>query len=113
MLALASTKPTPLPPISQGTQQLIGYGLILGGAAVVGKLMIDGLVGDMEAAKARKAFIGPIQEAPPPPRDVHVKLSDCVRFVAMCASAYSILAELPTLVSQWGKVQSSVEDLIK
>jgi hypothetical protein len=114
MVSLAATsKPTPPPPISQGTQQLIGYGLLLGGAAVVGKLMIDGLVGDMEAAKARKAFIGPIQESPPPPRDVHVKLSDCVRFVAMCASVYSILAELPTLVSQWGQVESTVEDLIK
>jgi hypothetical protein len=113
MLALAPPTPTPLPPISRGTEQLIGYGLLLGGAAVVGKLMIDGLVGDMGAAKARKAFIGPIQESPPPPRDAHVKLGDCVRFVAMCASVYSILAELPTLVSQWGQVQSTVEKLVK
>ncbi len=113
MLALASAQPAPLPPLSKGTQQLIGYGLILGGAAVVGKLMIDGLVGDMDAAKARKAFIGPIQEAPAAAKDSRVKLGDCVRFVAMCASVYSILAELPTLVSQWGQVESTVEQIIK
>jgi len=113
MLSLAATPSTALPPLSKGTQQLISYGLLLGGAAVVGKLMIDGLAGDIDAAKARKAFIGPIQESPPPPSDAHVKLSDCVRFVAMCASAYSILAELPALVSQWGQVQSTVEKLVK
>lgn len=113
MLAAAPTKPTPRPPISPGTQQLIGYGLLLGGAAVVGKLMIDGLVGDMDAAKARKAFIGPIQQSPPPARTVHVRLSDCVRFVAMCVSGYSILAELPQLVQQWGAVEKTVEGLVK
>lgn len=109
----AQPAPTSLPPLSAGTQQLIGYGLLLGGAAVVGKLMIDGLVGDMDRAKARREFIGPIYEPPAPPKTVHVKLSDCVRFVAMCASVYSILADLPDLVSEWGQVQATVEGLIK
>lgn len=110
MLAAA---PTPLPPISKGTQELIAYGLLLGGAAVVGKLVIDGLVGDMDRAKARREFIGPVQEAAAPPKTAHVHLSDCVRFVAMCASVYSLIAELPELVSEWGKVEATVEGLIK
>jgi hypothetical protein len=105
--------PTPLPPISKGTQTLIAYGLLLGGAAVAGKLVIDALVGDMDRAKARREFIGPIEEATAAPKTVHVHLSDCVRFVAMCASVYSLLAELPTLVQQWGQVESTVEGLVK
>ncbi len=108
-----ATAPTPMPAISGGTQQLIAYGLLLGGAAVVGKLMIDGLVGDMDAAKARREFIGPIYESPPPPRDLHVKLSDVVRFVAMGVSVYSIIAQLPTLVSQWGAFEAQAESLVK
>lgn len=102
-----------MPPISSGTQQLIAYGLLLGGAAVVGKLMIDGLVGDMDAAKARREFIGPVYEPPAQPKDIHVKLSDVVKFLAMAASVYSLLADLPTLVSEWGQVEGQVESLVK
>jgi hypothetical protein len=102
-----------MPALSSGTEQLIAYGLLLGGAAVVGKLMIDGLVGDMDAAKARREFIGPIYQPPPGPKDVHVKLSDVVRFLAMGVSIYSILADLPTLVSEWGAVQAEVQNLVK
>lgn len=113
MQHLALAAPTPLPPISSGTQQLIAYGLLLGGAVVVGKLMIDALVVDMDAAKARKEFIGPIYQAPPPPKDTHVHLSDVVKFLAMGVSIYSIVADLPTLVSEWGAVQAQVERLVK
>jgi hypothetical protein len=113
MYGLAAAQPTPLPPISKGTQELIGYGLLLGGAVVVGKLMIDGLVSEMDIAKARKGFIGPVQEHPVKSPEVHVRLSDCVRFVAMCASVYSIVAELPTLISQWGNVEAEVQTLMK
>lgn len=102
-----------MPAISGGTQQLIAYGLLLGGAAVVGKLMIDGLVGDVDAAKERREFIGPIYESPPPPKNIHVHLSDVVKFVAMGVSVYSIIAQLPTLVSQWGSVEAQVENLVK
>lgn len=109
----APPKPTPLPAISQGTQTLIGYGLLFGGAIVAGKLVIDALVTDVNAAKERRAFIGPIQEAPPPPKDIHVGLSDCVRFVAMCVSVYSIIADAPSLIAEWGQVQSTVQGLVK
>jgi len=100
-------------PLSPGTQQLIAYGLLLGGATVIGKLMIDGLVGDLDAAKERREFIGPIYEPPAQPKDIHVKLSDVVRFLAMGVSIYSILADLPTLVSEWGRVEAQVERLVK
>jgi len=113
MLGVATTSPTPMPAISSGTQELIAYGLLLGGAVVVGKLMIDGLVGDMDAAKARREFIGPVYEPPKPPRDLHVQLSDVVKFLAMSASVYSLIAELPTLVSQWGSVEAQIENLVK
>lgn len=114
MRALATaTAPTPLPPISPGTEQLIAYGLLLGGAVVVGKIMIDALVVDMDAAKARREFIGPVYEPPSPPKDIHVHLSDVVKFLAMGVSVYSIIADLPTLVTQWGAVESQVEQLVK
>ena len=109
----APAAPGALPALSPATSQLIAYGLLLGGAAVVGKLMIDGLVGDMDAAKARREFIGPIYEPPKPPKDMHVRLSDVVRFVAMGVSVYSILADLPTLVSEWGQVESQIQALVK
>lgn len=98
---------------SAATSQLIAYGLLLGGAGIAGKLVIDALVGDMDAAKARRQFIGPIFEPPKassPPG--HVALSDVVRFVAMIASAYSVLADLPTLVSQFGQVQATVRKVV-
>lgn len=105
--------PAALPPLSSGTQQLIAYGLLIGGAAVVGKLMIDGLVSELDDAKARREFIGPVYQAPAPAKTTHVRLSDAVRFVAMCVSVYSILGELPELVSEWGQVQASVREIIK
>ncbi len=105
--------PTPLPPIDKGTVTLIGYGLLLAGAAAVGKLMIDGLVGDLDAAKERREFIGPVYEPPPEPKTAHVHLSDVVKFLVMCASTYSLVADLPTLVSQWGSVEAQVEQLVK
>lgn len=87
----------------------------MGGAAVVGKLMIDGLVGDMSAAKERREFIGPVYEAPIYASQVpkRVKINDAVKFVAMCVSVYSILADLPTLVSEFGQVQATVKELTK
>lgn len=108
-----ATPPTPLPAISASTEQLIAYGLLLGGAAVVGKLMIDGLVGDMDAAKARREFIGPVWEPPKEPKDVHVRLSDVVRFLAAGVSLYSMIANLPELVSEFGQVESTVQNLVK
>ncbi len=117
----AST-PTSLPPISTATQQLIGYGLLFGGAIVVGKLMIDGLMADMDAAKARKKASADGAAATPPPEkiepigkpnEIHVKLSDVVRFMAMCASVYSLVAELPTLVSEWGAVEAQLKEIAK
>jgi hypothetical protein len=104
--------PASTPFISAQSSQLLGYGLLLGGAAVVGKLMIDGLVGDMDAAKARKEFIGPVWEPQADPKEVHVKLGDVVRFVATCVSVYSIIAELPTLVGQFTSVESTVQTLV-
>lgn len=100
-------------PLSPQTTQLIAYGLLMGGAAVVGKLMIDGLVGDMDAAKARREFIGPIYQAPAQPKDIHVRLSDVVRFVAMGVSIYSMLSDLPSLVSEWGSVEAQLNQLVK
>ena len=100
---------------SAATAQLIGYGLLMGGAAVVGKLMIDGLVGDMDAAKARKA--APAEKMPlapvPKPADIHVKLSDVVRFMATAVSLYSLIAELPELIGDWGKIEAQLKDLTK
>ena len=96
--------------MSSATAQLIGYGLLLGGAMVVGKLMIDGLVGDVHAAKERNAFIGPIQQKPM--ESGKVKLSDVVKFGVMCVSIYSTLADLPTLVSEWGQVQANVKSIV-
>ncbi len=99
---------------SAATSQLIGYGLLLGGAAVAGKLVIDALVSDMDRAKARREFIGPVYEPPKASSPaVHVKLSDVVRFMAMCASVYSLLADLPTLVGEFGKVEATVKELTR
>lgn len=102
---------------SAATAQLIGYGLLMGGAAIVGKLMIDGLVGEMDAAKARKATPAAEKVAPlapvPKPADIHVKISDVVRFMATAASLYSLIAELPELVSDWGKIEAQLKDLTK
>ena len=108
---MAAAAPSPL--VSSGTQQLIAYGLLLGGAAVVGKLMIDGLVGDMDRAKARREFIGPVYEPPAEPKTTHVHLNDVVKFLAAGASLYSLIANLPELVSQWGSVEAQVEHLVK
>lgn len=100
--------------VSKSTGQLIGYGLCFAGAAIVGKLMIDNLVGEMDDAKTRREFIGPIQEAPKVKSpEVHVALSDCVRFGAMIFSIYSMLAQAPKLIEQWGTVQKNAEDLLK
>ncbi len=94
--------------------QLFGYGLLFGGAAICGKLMIDALVGDMDAAKTRREFIGPVEEkrAASSPA-LHGTLSDLVRFFALGFSVYSMLAEAPKLVSQWGQVQATVRELTK
>lgn len=108
----------PSPLISPQTAQLIGYGLIFGAAAITGKLMIDGLVGDMDAAKAKREFIGPVYQAretsPKASADktTHERLSDAVRFVAMVVSAYSMVAELPKLVAQWGAVEAQIKAVL-
>lgn len=100
--------------VSRGTGELIAYGLVFAGAAIGGKLIIDNLVNDVKDAKARRQFIGPIYEAPKGRSpEIHVKLSDCVRFAAMIASLYSLVAEAPKLVAQWGAVQKNAEDLLK
>lgn len=102
------------PWISPQTAQLVGYGLLFGTAAITGKLMIDGLVGDMDAARERKAFIGPVYQAPKKTsaqKSTHEHLSDTVRFVAMVVSAYSIVAELPKLVAQWGAVEAQLKQI--
>lgn len=105
----------PAPPlIAPQTAQLVGYGLIFGAAAITGKLMIDGLVGDMDAARAKRSFIGPVYQAPKKTaaqKSTHEHLSDAVRFVAMVVSAYSMVAELPKLVAQWGNVEAQISHL--
>lgn len=103
----------PSPLVTPQTGQLIGYGLLLGAAAVGGKLVIDALVTDMESAKATKSFIGPIYEKPyyKSQRTKHERASEVVKVVAMAVSVYSLLAELPTLVKQWGQVQATVRQL--
>lgn len=102
--------------ISPQAAELVGYGLIFGAAAITGKLMIDGLVGDMAAARAKREFIGPVYQTPKKTsadKSTHEHLSDTVRFVAMVVSAYSMLAELPKLVAQWGAVEAQVSQLKK
>lgn len=80
---------------------------------VGGKLVIDALVADMDSAKAKKDFIGPIYEKPyyKSQRSSHDKASEVVKVVAMAASIYSLLADLPQLVKQWGQVQATVKQL--
>ena len=102
------------PLLTKQTGALIAYGLIFGASAVVGKILIDNFVGDVQDAKARREFIGPVQEAPRGKADqIHVRLSDVVRFVAMGVSVYSTLAGFPELLDQWAKVQASATELIK
>lgn len=103
------------PLITPQTAQLVGYGLIFGAAAITGKLMIDALVGDMDAAKAKREFIGPVYQAPKKKssdKSTHEHLSDTVRFVAMVVSAYSMIAELPKLVQQWGAVEAQIKQVL-
>lgn len=104
---------TPTPLVTRQTSQLIGYGLLLGAAAVGGKLVIDALVDDMDAAKDKKGFIGPIYEKPyyKSQRSKHETASEVVKVVAMAASIYSLLAELPALIKQWGQVQATVRQI--
>lgn len=101
------------PLVTPQTGQLIGYGLLLGAAAVGGKLVIDALIEDMDSAKKRKGFIGPIEEKPiyRSQRSGHDKASEVVKVVAMAVSIYSMLAELPTLIKEWGQVQATVRQL--
>lgn len=101
------------PLVTPQTGQLIGYGLLLGAAAVGGKLVIDAMIDDMDSAKSKKGFIGPIEEKPyyKSQRSGHDKASEVVKVVAMAVSIYSMLAELPTLVKQWGQVQATVRQL--
>lgn len=106
-----STSASPI--VTPQTGQLIGYGLLLGAAAVGGKLVIDALIDDMDRAKAKKDFIGPIYEKPyyKSQRSGHETASEVVKVVAMAVSIYSMLAELPALVKQWGQVQATVKQL--
>lgn len=97
------------PLVTKQTASLVAYGLVLGGAAVVGKLMIDNWVGEVSDKKARSAFIGPIWEPARPKKDGHAHASEAVKFVAMAVSVYSIIAELPKLVSQWGDVERQIQ----
>lgn len=78
-----------------------------------GKLVIDALVADMDSAQAKRGFIGPVYEKPyyKSQRTTHEKLSEVVKVVAMAASIYSLLADLPQLVKQWGQVQATVKQL--
>ena len=78
-----------------------------------GELEIDALIVDMDAAEAKRGFIGPIEEKPyyKSQRSGHDKASEVVKVVAMAVSIYSLLAELPTLVKQWGQVQATVRQL--
>lgn len=103
------------PLVTPQTAQLIGYGLLFGGAAIAGKLVIDALMGDVDSAKARRNFIGPIRQKPRYDGDKtgHEKVSDVVRYVAMGVSIYSMLSEFPALVKQWGVVEATVKELSK
>jgi hypothetical protein len=102
------------PLFNQQTSTLIAYGLIFGSSAVVGKILIDNFVSDTKFAKGRREFIGPIYEPPKGKADqVHVKLSDAVRFVAMGVSVYSMLAQMPELIKQWSAVEATVNNLVK
>lgn len=104
---------TASPLVTPQTGQLIGYGLLLGAGLVGGKLVIDALVADMDSAKAKKSFIGPVYEKPyyKSQRSMHDKASEVVKVVAMAASIYSLIADLPQLVKQWGQVQATVRQL--
>lgn len=75
--------------------------------------MIDALVADMDSAKAKRGFIGPVYEKPyyKSQRTTHDQVSEVVKVVAMAASIYSLLADLPQLVKQWGQVQATVKQL--
>lgn len=104
----------PAPLISKQTSTLIAYGLVFGGSAIVGKMIIDNFTSDVRFAKGRREFIGPIYEPPRGKEDkVHVHLSDVVRFAAMAASVYSMLAEAPDLIKQWSQVENTVNQIIK
>jgi hypothetical protein len=80
---------------------------------VGGKLVIDALIDDMDSAKAKRGFIGPVYEKPyyKSQRTGHETASEVVKVVAMAASIYSLLADLPQLVKQWGQVQATVKQL--
>lgn len=94
---------------------LIGYGLLFGGAAIAGKLVIDALMDDVDSAKARRNFIGPIRQKARYDGDktVHEKARDVVRYLAMGVSIYSMMSELPKLIQQWGIVEGTVRELTK
>lgn len=101
--------PQSLPP----SAQLFGYGLLFGGAAIVGKLMIDGLIENMDEAKQRRSFIGPIEQKPVLTPAGHASLSDFVRLAALGFSIYNLLAKGPDLIAQWGQVERTVQELTK
>lgn len=100
------------PLISKQNSQLLAYGLAFGGAAIVGMMVIDNFVGEVKDKKARSAFIGPIWEPPKPQNGGHASASEAVKFVAMAVSVYSIIADLPKLVSQWGDVERQIQEVI-
>lgn len=99
--------------ITRQSSQLLAYGLLFGGSAIVGKLVIDALLADVGDARARRSFIGPIQETPRIPKSPSPTFGDAVRIIAMGVSVYSMLADLPTLIAEWGKVQATVTELTK
>ncbi len=85
---------------------------MLGGSALVGKILIDNFVGEVNDKKARSAFIGPIWEAPKQKGDpAHAKASEAVKFVVMAVSVYQLIAKLPELASQWGDVERQLRML--
>lgn len=97
------------PLVSPATAQLIGYGLVLGGSALVGKILIDNLVGEVNDKKARSAFIGPVWEPVKVKGDpFHAHASEAVKFVVMAVGVYQVIAKLPELISEWGDVQKQL-----
>ncbi len=99
----------PQPLVTPATAQLIGYGLVLGGSVIVGKILIDNFVGEVNDKKARSAFIGPVWEPVKVKGEpFHAKASEAVKFVVMAVSVYQIIAKLPELASQWGDVQKQL-----
>lgn len=99
------------PLISPQSSQLVAYGLLFGGSAIVGKLVIDALLDDVNTARDRRNFIGPIREAPRAMKSPSPTFGDAVRIIAMGVSVYSMIADLPTLIAEWGKVQATVTKL--